>query len=605
MDDQNQPQPKPENTQAEETQNQNPEVSPQTPTLIQDNSQKPESPEPDPLTQKSDSLIKEDKPKKSKKLLIIISAIVLVLASFGLGTYLYQKKLNKDVAAQRQAAQYINHITVAYGSDSAGSYPDVPYEFVAMNYASHYYEGLTSFNSDMELRPQLAQSWENPNANTWRFRLRQDVIFHNGQKMTADDVVASFQLAMSNEDYKTLSPTVDSVKKVDDYTVDITTNTPTTILVNTITQTFILPKSLIASKNWSHPIGTGSYKFVSTDGSNVNLTRFDNYYGQKAKVKNVTIKGITEESDRLTALKNGDIDVMAVFVPIADGSTTKDGKLIKFATSDPVDANFLYLDIVRDKSPYITGVKTNPLKDLRVRQAMSYALDVPALINSGDYNKNDKQATQLVPPTIFGYNSDIKAVKQDVVKARALMKEAGYQNGFTITLDTLNDKTSFQRILVEQFATIGITLKVNKVVADEAGINKLMNGDWSMAIFSWPSTSGDALEAYEGILGTGGSGNIIKLSDPEIDSLIAKTKATADLSKRKEYLKQLAVMEDNKKYVIPLLSEKVVFAYRDGLVLTPRADGQNFAFETSGTIPSNLKNYTYLDTISKILHIKI
>lgn len=549
-----------------------------------------------------------EEPKQAhKKWPYILLVIVLLIAGFGIASYYYQKKLNKDMAAKRQASTYVNHITVAFPSAPYGFYP-VSSEFVTSILNSYFYEGLTSFDKNMQIVPQLALSWENPSTNVWRFRLRHDVNFQNGQKMTADDVVASYGMAIADPDINTLIPTVVSAKKVDDYTVDITTSTPTPILPNYINSIYILPKSLIASKDWNHPIGTGPYKFVSltNDGNDYNLTRNDSYYGPAAKVKNVTFTSIADDTARLNALKSGKVDVSNEVTPTAPGTKDDKGNPIQFAISPPIDTDFFLLDGVRNVSPYVTGTKTNPMKDVRVRQAMALALDVQSFIDSGDYNKNDPIGTQIVPPSIFGYDSSIKPLQQNVTEAKALMKQAGYANGFTVTFDTIDNLTNFQALLKKQLAAIGINLTVRLNTTDEM-INRLSNpsnADISLVCQSWLAPSGDALEAYEGVLGQGSQYNYFAYNDPTINNLVNQINNTLDLAKRKNYLDQLAVYVNQQKYIIPLMSEVSVYDYRSGLVIAPRADGTSYAYQTSGAVPSNLKDYSYVETIEKIFHLK-
>lgn len=541
----------------------------------------------------------------SKKLMIIILGIILVFLTFGLGVYLYRDKLNNDVALQREAATHIDNLTVAFDSVADNLYPDSENSIISGNYWAYYYEGLTSFNSEMEIQPQLALSWENPDTNTWRFRLRKDVSFHNGQHMTADDVVASVNMAINNDYVNVLIPTVQSIKKVDDYTVDIKTDSPTPILANLIPQIYILPKTLIASRDWENPIGTGPYKVVSYKDSTFNCTRFDNYYGQKVKVKDVTLKVILDDDERLAALKSGQIDVSleASFTP--EGTKTNDGKLIRFAVSKPISSIFLAYDSTRDQSPYITGAPTNPLKDLRVRQAMSLAIDTQELIDGGDFNRYSEQATQIVPSTIFGYNPDIKPVKQDIDEALDLMKKAGFKNGFTITIDSAR-RLNYQKILQKQLAKININLIVKYNDPSQIDFyDKLLSGDVSMVSLAWTAPSGDALEAYENELGMSeGTMNIFKINDAQINRLIEQARTASDLSKRKEYLQELASIVDQKKYFIPLLSQGTIYDYREGLLVTPRADGMYLAAETSGIVPDDLNDYTYMDTVKKLLHLK-
>jgi peptide/nickel transport system substrate-binding protein len=541
----------------------------------------------------------------SKRLIALISilVVVVVVALLALGVYIEQGRLNRNVAAAQSADTNVNHVTVAYPSGPQGYYPTAPAEFVTDNYACYYYQGLTSFDKDMDIQPQLAESWENPNPNTWIFRLRKDVTFHNGQKMTADDVVASLNLALSYESQNPLLPTVTAAKKIDQYTVEIDTSTPTLILANLLAQVYILPQSLINSQDWSHPIGTGPYKFVSasSDGYTLNVTRYDNYYGPKPKVKNVTLEVIADDTQRLNALKEGKIDVSQEVTPTAAGTKDSKGNPIQFAIAQPIDADFLYFDDVHTTNQFITGTKTNPLLDVRVRQAMSLALNIPSFINSGDFSKNDPVATQVVPSTIFGYDPSLKPAEQNVAEAKSLMQQAGYQTGFTITLDTTDQQTNFHNLLTEQLAAIGITLKIHYWDPnDDNYYNQFMAGDSAMTIVSWITPSGDALEDYANIFGSGGQLNVYGFNDPQINTLLTDTQNATSLTQRKQDLYNLAEYVNQQYYVIPLLAEDNIYDYRTGLSIVPRADEDNLEAQTVGVPPASLKDYTFFGTIGHL-----
>lgn len=549
---------------------------------------------------------------KSKKTLIVLISIgilTVIIGSSLLGIFLYKNKLNKDLEQKRVAAKNVDKVTASYLTEVQGIYPDIDLEVTVITFNMHFYEGLTQFDKDLRIKPLLAESWENPNETTWRFRLKKGVKFHNGQELTSEDVKASYDLAIADENLNQFSPGLDSVKIIDKYTVDIITKSPDPILVNTIPPIFILPKSLIESKNYENPIGTGPYKLIKKDKTVYTLERFENYYGEKPKVKNVVLNPIADKDQRFNAVVNGEIDISEVsgseereeYQKIAK---TKTGQDIKIDTIESTDVSYIGIDLVRDKSPYISGVEGNPFKNIKVREAMLLALNVDKLLSDSNM-KDQYPISQLVTENVFGYNPKIQTPKQNVEKAKLLMKEAGYENGFNVMLDISTVKEKLAENIKKQLEPIKINIIINALEPSDEFFQKLLSGDTSMHQLGWGITSGDALEVYEALYGDNSILNKFQYNNPKISDLISKTRSTFDQRKRRDYMQQMAEVIAEDKSMFPLYSNRNNFVYRSGLEFTPRADSLLLIYEVSGAVPDDIKNnYTLVDTIRKIIGIK-
>lgn len=538
----------------------------------------------------------------NKKLIIGLSVgagILLVLAGLGIWVGITQKNINAQRAKDRVAATQVEKLTIGYETESSGFYPNIPFEMVTYEYNAHFYEALTNLNSDFQIESQLAESWENPSDTTWRFRLKKGVQFHDGSIMSAKDVKASLDMAMANENTAGMLPGLTSVEIVDENTVDLITESPSPMLANALTTVYILPEKVITAGDFTNPVGTGPFKYVSSDESGaVNLTRFEGYYGEKAKVANVVLKSYSVPEERLAALKNGEVDVIQSLNDPASVGNDKDGNAIQVATVPGIGTAYLVLDTVSETSPYITGVTTNPFKDIKVRQAMQKALDLDKFIETAE-KKTATPAAETVAPTIFGYDPSIAVSTQDLTEAKRLMSEAGYEKGFNVDIDIL--EPSVARAVTEQLAAIGITVRVNPGTNDTNFFDKVMAGDSAMFFMEYGCGTGDALEAFEVNYGAqpfyGKS-----YTSPEMTELITKTESNFDIGKRKEDLQQLAKLADAAKANIPLFISKSNFAHRVGLLMNVRFDGFMTAADISGAVPADIQeDLSYVETIKEML----
>lgn len=545
----------------------------------------------------------------AKKVIIVTSVILLVLVFLGgLGTFFldrYKNQLNNELAQKRVDSQNIDTLKIGYLGGSTGIYPEIQPEFNTFVYNSHFYEPLTKFDENLKIQPQLALSWENPKPDTWRFRLRKNVKFQDGSTLDSEDVKKSLDLVLAGGNAAIILPTTKEVKIVDDQTVDIITKTPDPTLAKSLVNAFILPKSLIESKDFKNPIGTGPYKLTKVEDGKYFLVRNEEYYGEKPKAKNVILIPFIDEKDIVTNFKNGEIDISeAPNDPTVqkelNNTLTPDGKSLVTLTKDSTDIRFLVLDTKRDKSPYITGAKTNPFKNLKVRQAVQIAIDVNKIIEDENM-KGFTAINQLATKNIFGYSNEIKTPKHDISEAKTLMEEAGYKNGFGVTLDISSIITSFGEGIKTSLAQIGIRVKVNPIAATETYMGKIFSGDSSMYSLGWGITTGDALEAYENILGAQTPLAPLYTSNPQVVALITKLKETFDQKQRMDYFDELAQLADAEKDIIPIFSKDSMVIVRNGIHFTPRTDSMILATGAIGVIPDKYKTSYDLWTATKHL----
>ena len=473
------------------------------------------------------------------------------------------------------------------------------------NIWAHVYEPLVAQDENLRTKPALALSWRTVNPTTWEFKLRPNVKFHNGASFNAEDVKYSIERAMGMTGPRTMRAylrDVASVAVIDAMTVQIKTKTPTPILPDNISVVSMIPKSLganLTEENFASgksAIGTGPYKFVEwAHAQRVVLIRNDAYWGDKEPWAKVIFQFIPKEPARAAALLSGVVDVIdAAPIQMADAFKAS-GKIDSISTTSYM-LNYLMLDRLRQDSPYIKSIDgkplpKNPFNDLKVRQALMIAVnrdDIVKHVMKGD----GEAAGQLVPPAFFGYNPALKVPANDLEKAKALLAEAGYPNGFSLTLHCpqghyVNDSKVCEA-LTQSFTQIGVKTEMRAMpfaVLRPRSINGGPNGtpEFSMVYLGIGAVTGDSMVPMVGVAHsqdntTGfGANNFSGYSNKEIDALIEKASGTMDEAARSEILKSAAQKLMNDVGLIPIIFPKASWAFKKSLTIKPRSDGFTMA----------------------------
>lgn len=303
---------------------------------------------------------------------------------------------------------------------------DIPTHVV--NIKKNLYETLTMRDDDMQLAPLLAESWEIVSDDTWRFYLRDGVQFHNGNRFDAEDVKFSLERAMLPEmQCASFIGTIDKIEIVDALTVDIITKAPDPVLPARLSFcAFIVPSDTFQELGIDgfsqHPVGTGMFVFDSWErDTHVTMNRNENYWGTPARVGQIVFRDIPENFTRVAALESGEIDIATAIPPDAVNQIESNPAL----SLQSVRSGRIHFFILNDKFP--------PLDNQLVRQALNYAVDVPAMISSL-FGGRAYQLASICGPMWFGCESAVEPYQHDIEKARELLSEAGYPDGFAIDL---------------------------------------------------------------------------------------------------------------------------------------------------------------------------
>jgi peptide/nickel transport system substrate-binding protein len=360
------------------------------------------------------------------------------------------------------------------------------------------FDGLTRIDQDGNLQPWLAISWEAKDQTTWRIRLREGVTFSNGAPLTADAAAFAVNYLAGeeslSESLRRELPEFAHAVAVDDLTVDITTVQPDPLLMRSLT---ILP--MVDPAVWQRlgregfsraPVGTGPFRIVSWDAAKAHMAAVPTSW-RRPKVDRLEVLAIPDKSARIQALQSDQIDLAIEFGP-------EDGALMDAAgltVKRWIAAENTGLSFILTRKPDM------PLQDVRVREALNLAVNrdvLSELLLEG----STIAANQPAPRAAFGHNPNLPPIAYDPDRARTLLAEAGYQNGFAITASVVSGigvGASVLQVVANDFAAVGVTLKIQSIPVQQF-LRYLGRGDWpeeidafSMNWPAWPSL--DSLRA--------------------------------------------------------------------------------------------------------------
>ncbi len=535
---------------------------------------------------------------KVSKVLIAIFLVVIVI---GGGTLAYlkfwQKTAEKEVASEKalELVERDNLILPTYSikEGAFGLYPESYPDFYTNNFNTHLFETLVYLDPENKIAKLLAENWTNPDDNTWRFNLNPNAKFSNGSPLTAEDVKFTFDYLMeSNSPSKDFIPSVKEIGIINATTVDFITSDPDPILLNRLAiNFFILSKEEVEKNGTKNNIGSGTYLIQEKTDLELKLVRNENYWGEKPKIKQFSyVVSSPDESVNFDLLLNNKLDMLSYGYgdqasqdKIAAAIANKEVSKIEF--EDP-SVYFLGFDSVSGKTPYIDQPE-NPLRDLKVRQAIAMAIDLDEVLASSD---KLGLSNQIVNKGIFGYNENISSLPHDPIKAKELMAEAGYSNGFSMTIDgsvsSLKEVKDVYSAITAGLQQIGINATINEL-SQEQLMQKVMKKDLSAYLISWsPDTmeSGDVLNALlhtptdDHLYGASNLG----YSNTSLDQVLDQASRNLDPKSRLTQLKQAIKIASDDVAMLPLHHFNTKRVFSKDLHYIPRMDGGIRVFEIAG-----------------------
>ncbi|TWA66430.1 peptide/nickel transport system substrate-binding protein [Azospirillum brasilense] len=501
--------------------------------------------------------------------------------------------------------------TLTVGTSAEPSALDPHYHNLGPNTRArkHVFESLVSMDAKMRLQPELAESWRAVDETTWEFTLRKGVKFHDGTEFTAQDFVYTVcripNVANSPSSFTVYTKGIAGIEAPDPHTLVIKTGKPYPLLPVELSTFGIISakaaggeavtfdKAGCKADSWpttqafndgSLMIGTGPFKHKSyTKGDRQVLERNPDYWGPQAAWDTVVFRPITSDGPRVAALLAGDVD-MIESPPVQDIERLKSAPNVSLAQAQSNRVIYLALG-VQDTPPTITGTDgKNPLKDPKVRKALSLAVDRDAIVKRIMMGVAEP-ANQYLPAGFYGNNPEV-TVATDANKAKQLLAEAGYPKGFQLTLGTPNDRyindDKVAQAVAQMFTRIGVQTQVDATTAN-VFFSKRNKQEYSVFLAGWGADSGEMSSPLKALIATPikekgyGTTNYTSYSDPELDGMLDTALATVDDAKREKLLQAAVKRAVDADIIIPLHYEVTVWAMKKGLSYEPRADQYTLA----------------------------
>lgn len=497
------------------------------------------------------------------------------------------------------------------GISSEPSSVDPHYHNLGPNNSSarNIFDRLIHMDAQMQLRPGLAESWKATDDTTWEVKLRKGVKFHDGTPFTAADVVFTYKriphVPNSPSAFTKFGKTFASIEAVDDYTLRIKTKGRQPLTPNNLAQVSIISKETVEDYYAANPsiakdvlsidsshfnsgklaVGTGPYTLTSwKPGEAMKLAANASYWGGAPAYGDVEIRPLKNDAARLAALQSGDVDIINA-VPTADLENVKADKKFSLFKQPSNLAIYLHMDSHRDTTPGITAKDgspiKNPLKDVRVRKAISMAINRKGIVDR-IMDGAAEPASQMLPQGFSGVSANLKPTVYDPKGAAKLMAEAGYPDGFKMTIQGPNDRYVNDEQVAQTIAQLLSRTGIEMSVKTEPKATYFKNASalkYSFMLLGWGSSTGEQGSTIMSLLhsydkkASHGTSNRGRFSDPQMDALLEDAMGDVNEASRSKKIAKAAERAIGELYgVIPVHYQMNFWAAKKGVSYTPRAD---------------------------------
>ena len=474
-------------------------------------------------------------------------------------------------------------------------------ESLQLTTLNNLYETLVALGKDLKPTAELATDWKQTAPTVWRFNLRRGVTFHDGSPFTADDVIFSYQRALADgSDVKTYVGQIKEIKKIDDHTIDIVTSAPYPILPNVLTRWFIMSKKWCTDNKAEKPVdkrkgienyasfkanGTGPYRLKSREpGVRTVFVRNLNYWGKvEGNVDEAIFTPIGNPSTRVAALISGEIDMMEP-VPQQDIARINAGANTRVLAGPELRTIFLGMDQKRDELLYSSVKGKNPFKDKRVRQAFYQAIDIET-IKSKVMRGASTPSALMMAPGVNGFDaSQNKRLPYDVEAAKKLMADAGYPQGFELSMNCPNDRYVNDSEICQAVAAMlaRINVKINLVAETKTlYFPKILSRNTSFYLLGWTPSTIDAHDVFNSLIGTPdnptgrGQFNLGAYSNAKVDDLIAKIQVETDKPKRDAMISEVNKLHADDIGTLPLHQQALAWGVKKSVTLVQLPTNDN------------------------------
>ncbi len=425
-------------------------------------------------------------------------------------------------------------LIVAQTSEARSLDPHATIDKPSYRVMGQIYETLVKQNENMEIEPGLAESWKHIDEQTIEFKLKEVVKFHNGEELTSEDVKFTFQRGIQAPSTGHILGKIDSneIEIIDEYTIRISTTEPYTPILPYLAHvgaSILNQKAVIESGDdyGNNPIGTGPFKFEMWQrGESIELSKFNDYHGEAANEDLIVFKSIPIDTDRFEALKEGKVHIA---YDISHDNIKETEENEQFVLKSSADLSATYIGLNAKKEPY---------NNIKVRQAINYAVDMEAIVEEV-VNGAAEIASGPLSSKVWAFNQDLNPYSYDVEKAKELLDEAGYPNGFKTSI-YINDnpqRKDIARLIAKQLKEVDIDVEV-KIVGWGEFLDGSANGDFDMFVLGWVTITGDPDYGLYPMFHSsqfGSAGNRNFYSNEKVDKLLDKARTEIDPEVRKEY----------------------------------------------------------------------
>lgn len=484
-------------------------------------------------------------------------------------------------------------LTFSFQGDIVSMDPYTLNEGFTNNVLKHVYEPLIRYNRELKIEGALAVSWETASPTVWRFKLRQGVKYHNGNPFTADDVAFSINRAKDDDsDWKGILSPIKQVRKVDDFTVEFETDGPFPTLPRELSTILIMDKEWAVEHGVEKPVniksGTANYATSHANGTGPFILRVRepdvrteldvNPNWWDTPVHNITklvLRPIKSPPTRVAALLSGEIDMMFP-VPLQDIDRVNRTAGYRVLEGPSERTIFIGMNQRADELPDSNVKGKNPFKDIRLRKAFYMAIDEQAIVDRIMRGKATL-AGLLLAPTTNGFDPNQNSrTPYDPDRAKQLLRDAGYPDGFEMGMDCPNDRyvndEAICQAIVSMLAKVGI--KVNLLAQTRSKyFSKILKKDTSMYLLGWAAFGPrDGHSTLSQLVASDGSYNAGGYSNAKADELIRQIAMEVDQEKRQRLFSEVfKIMREEFAY-IPLHQQALAWAVRDGLEMPLFAD---------------------------------
>jgi peptide/nickel transport system substrate-binding protein len=475
----------------------------------------------------------ESPPPKKHRYTLDVAVAILLIVLIGVALYIVNNYIKpNNQATPVSAKKDIQVLRVSIESPLSNTiYPNTQADDTEIMINQQVFEGLCNLEQQTKIVPQLATSWTNPDNNTWIFKIRPNVKFHDGNTLTAKQVKASIDQSKNYFGGQNLATTIKSVDVIDTYTVKITTNGPDPLLTNKLAELYIWDTD--ANKTGDSATGTGPYTISTNNKNLVVLKAFDGYYAGHVYTREVDITESTSDAMTKLAITNKADELISSAVT---GSAGEIGSY-KHQVVEQNGTHHVVFNTLR---------KSSPLTKLVIRQALAQATNKSALVIIRA--TTSPLSNQTIPVGIPGYNPAIQALPFDPIAAKAAIIAAGYPKGFALTFTYYSFVQNLAVELKKEYAAVGVTLNLDPESDQSILIHKAIGGGTDMYYNSSSSSLLDGTDILSDFIDSANYKN------PALDALNNQAATTLDPAARVALLQQMSKVLADDQGDIPLFA---------------------------------------------------